>query len=64
MSDNIILNDKEAAKYLGLSESFLRQCRSVGNRQGIAKGPRYLKLGRAVRYKLSDLEEWIEENRV
>lgn len=45
---------KEAAKYLGLKRTTLEAWRCRGG------GPRYLKLGRSVRYRLSDLDAWVE----
>ena len=47
-----ILSPEEAAEHIGLSGSTLAKMRCSGG------GPRYLKIGRAVRYRLSDLEEW------
>lgn len=39
-----LLTDMDAAKYLNLSASWLRQLRSRGD------GPEFIKLGRAIRY--------------
>ena len=49
-----VLNEIEAAKFLKLSRSFLRQARMKGT------GPIFCKAGRAIRYRLSDLELWLE----
>jgi len=50
-----VFNERQAAKYLGLSESTLRLWRT--NRTG----PTYFKAGaRLVRYRRSDLDRWIE----
>lgn len=47
------LTTKEAAYYLGLKEPTLEKWRTMGI------GPRYYRLGtKAVRYEVSDLEEW------
>lgn len=48
-----LLNEIEAARFLKLSRSFLRQSRVRGD------GPAFIKAGRAVRYRVSDLEAWI-----
>ena len=48
-----LLDTVGAAKRLGVSSSFLAKARM----QGI--GPRYRKLGRAVRYAHSDLDHWL-----
>lgn len=52
------LNTLDAAKLLGLSPSTLEKWRVYGI------GPVYLKLNRAVRYRQSDLEEWLSGNLV
>lgn len=63
-----LLDTPDAAEYLGLEVPTLTHWRSKGI------GPRYVKLGRGrsadepdrsrVRYRLADLDEWIEENLV
>ena len=47
----------EAARFLGLSKSWLDKKRLDGG------GPEYLKLGRRVVYDLNDLENWAASNR-
>lgn len=44
-----------AARHLGLATSTLEKLRTYGG------GPRYVKLGRAVRYRVSDLEAYLAE---
>lgn len=57
LTDNEPLKtDSEAAEFLGVSRSFLKQKRVDGT------GPVFIKLSRAVRYRLSDLNHWIAEN--
>lgn len=52
---NNLLNTKEAANYLSLSKAFLERDRWAG-----AKVP-FIKISeRAVRYRLQDLEKYIE----
>jgi predicted DNA-binding transcriptional regulator AlpA len=48
------LKTKQAARYLGLSTQFLEIARHKGD------GPPYLKMSKAVRYKRSDLDAWME----
>jgi predicted DNA-binding transcriptional regulator AlpA len=55
------LSDREAAIYLGMSVSFLRQDRLNGHREGRAPGPRWIKIGRSVRYLREDLDDWLEQ---
>jgi excisionase family DNA binding protein len=50
----LVLNELEAAARLGLSHRTLQMWRVRGI------GPRFLKVGRAVRYRLADLEAWLE----
>lgn len=57
-----LLNEKQAAEFLGVSLSFLRTRRSVGTPDGCLPGIRYLKLGKCVRYRREDLNEWLQEN--
>jgi excisionase family DNA binding protein len=50
---NKLLDTKELAEYLGVAISTLRQYRLDG------KGPAYIKIGHLVRYRKSDVEEWL-----
>lgn len=47
-----------AATYLGFANQTLREMRTEG------KGPRYFKVGRAVRYRIVDLDAWMEKHLV
>jgi predicted DNA-binding transcriptional regulator AlpA len=50
------LDERLAARYLGVSGAVLRLWRSEG------KGPRYFRAGeKLVRYRRADLDSWIEE---
>lgn len=60
----IILTEREAAEYIGMSCSFLRQDRVNGHRIGRTPGPNFLKLGRSIRYHKTDLDLWLQEQRV
>ncbi len=53
------LKDPEAARYIGMSESWLRQSRMRGN----PDAPPYIKIGKAVRYLKSDLDDWLDRLR-
>ena len=53
------LKDPEAARYIGMSESWLRQSRMRGN----PDAPPYIKIGKAVRYLKIDLDAWLEKLR-
>ncbi|WP_376690094.1 helix-turn-helix transcriptional regulator [Wenzhouxiangella sp. EGI_FJ10409] len=54
MPNKSFLTTEEAAEYVGLQKSTLEAWRCRGG------GPRFVKMGRAVRYRLVDLDAWIE----
>jgi predicted DNA-binding transcriptional regulator AlpA len=51
--DNL-LNEHDVARITGLSVASVRRWRLI------RKGPRYLKIGSAVRYKPGDVAAWLE----
>ena len=53
-----VVNEYEAAKIMGKSVQTLR------NERHLRKGSPYLKLGRSVRYRLDDLVDYLDRNRV
>lgn len=48
-----LLKTSQAAEYLGLSKPTLERYRTFGG------GPRFAKLGKAVRYRKCDLDDWL-----
>lgn len=48
-------SDKQLAAYFGMSDETLRHWRYEG------RGPRYLKVGKRVRYRVSDVEAWLKQ---
>ena len=52
----IVLTNKEAARKLGVSHRTLEDWRLTN------RGPRFIKLGRLVRYRLSDLHDFMDRN--
>ncbi len=54
MDKNDFLTTRQAAALIGLKKNTLEIWRIRGG------GPRYIKFGRAVRYRQSDLETYIE----
>ena len=53
--DRSNLKDTDSSScYLGVSSSKLEKLRVYGG------GPPYVKIGRAVRYRLEDLDHWVE----
>ncbi len=49
-----LLNDRDVARITGMSVASVRRWRLF------RQGPRYLKIGAAVRYRLSDVSAWLE----
>ena len=47
-----------AARYVAMSRAYLRQARAQG------RGPAYLQIGRAVRYRIEDLDAFLNARRV
>ena len=58
------LKEKEAAEYIGMSRSFLRQGRMNGYRESHTPTPPFIRIGCAIRYLKSDLDEWLQKNRI
>nr|WP_319522182.1 helix-turn-helix domain-containing protein [uncultured Desulfosarcina sp.] len=52
------MDEKQASKILGVSVQTLRNWRHL------RKGPSYMKMGRAVRYNLDDLQDYMEKKRI
>ena len=53
----LLLNQKEAAKYLGTTVDSLNSLRYLGRN----KIP-YLRWGNRIKYRKSDLDAWVESN--
>ncbi len=53
--------EKEAATYISMSPSFLRQSRMNGGRENRTPGPRWRKKGRSIIYTQEDLDAWLDE---
>jgi len=51
-----LLNTREAAEKLGMSQSWLEHKRAAG------QGPQFVRLGGRCMYRLDDLDRYIEEN--
>ena len=57
-----LLNTKEAADYIGYSEVSLRNSRMKNGALSGVEPPKHIEVGpKTIRYKLSDLNIWIEE---
>lgn len=61
MQNQRALTEAQAANYLSVSRSLLRQSRMNGKREGRLSGPEWIKLGsRSIRYLKEDLDAWLE----
>ena len=58
------LKENAASEYIGMSRSFLRQDRMNGIRECRTSGPRFLKIGRSIRYLKEDLDMWLTQHRI
>ncbi|MFO1351542.1 MAG: helix-turn-helix domain-containing protein [Gammaproteobacteria bacterium] len=58
------LDEADAARYLGVSRSYLRRRRMEGYREKVTPGPPYCRIGGAIRYLLADLDAWLTAHRV
>lgn len=52
------LTEDDAARYIGMSRSYLRQARLR------RRGPAFIRIGRAVRYRVADLDAFMTACRV
>ena len=54
IDNNMLMDEKELANRLGISVHALRRWRFEG------RGPRYIHIGRLVRYRPADVEAWLD----
>ena len=58
-----IFTEMEAADYIKMSRSFLRHHRQHGFISNKFQGPKYIKIGRTIRYLKDDLNKWLLSHR-
>lgn len=63
MMDKRVFKEVEAANYICMSRSFLSQDRVNGTLKNRTPGPKFIKIGRAIRYLKDDLDLWLEQHR-
>lgn len=56
LDPTLTISPQEAADRLGVAVGTLRQWRYLGGR-----GPRHIRCGRVVRYRLSDISEYLDQ---
>ncbi|TVQ80576.1 MAG: DNA-binding protein [Bradymonadales bacterium] len=59
-----VLTEREAAEYVRMSRSSLRQSRRGGSQCRKISSPPYIKIGRSIRYFKADLDQWLRRQRV
>jgi hypothetical protein len=60
-----LLNEHDAAIYIGRSVSFLRTCRYKAKQGEINAGPRYVRLrNKFILYPVKELDDWLDRNRL
>ena len=47
-----------------LAQRWKTSLQSLANRRSAGKGPRFIRIGRSIRYRLSDVEEYLAQNTV
>lgn len=58
-----VFKEVEAASYICMSRSFLSQDRMNGALKNRTPGPKYIKIGRSIRYLKDDLDSWLDHHR-
>ncbi|MCP3680654.1 MAG: helix-turn-helix domain-containing protein [Gammaproteobacteria bacterium] len=53
-------HERDAARYIGMSVSFLRKGRMEGMIPGRTPGPRWAKIGKRIIYLREDLDTWLD----
>lgn len=59
-----LLDEKEAAEYIGMSVPFLQAGRCYGIVGNRTPPPPHLKLGSSIKYARADLDAWLAARRV
>ncbi len=58
-----LINEADAARYIGMSRSFLANARSTGDLPGRTPAPPFYKFGKVIRYDLRELDAWCDAHR-
>ena len=59
-----LFTEAEAARYLSMSRSYLRQDRMNGRFKNRTPGPEYCRFSSMIRYTKEELDKWIDDNLV
>jgi predicted DNA-binding transcriptional regulator AlpA len=61
--EKVVFKEEEAASYICMSRSFLSQDRVYGTLANRTPGPKFIKIGRSIRYLKDDLDSWLGQLR-
>jgi hypothetical protein len=60
-----MLNERDAARYIGRSVSFLRTCRYKAKQGEIDAGPKYVRLrNKFILYPVKELDDWLNRSQL
>jgi hypothetical protein len=59
-TSQLLLDEKKAARLLGVSLSYLRKSRCDGTIRGRTSAPPFVYVGNRVYYRTADLKAWVE----
>lgn len=60
-----MLNERDAARYIGRSPSFLRSCRYKSKRGKTNSGPKYVRyLDKLIFYPVKELDDWLNRSQL
>jgi hypothetical protein len=59
-SFQLLASEKQAARLLGTSLSYLRKSRCEGTIRGRTPAPPFVYVGKRVYYRIADLKAWVE----
>lgn len=57
-----LLTEQEAAEALQIRQQLLREWRYLDSKDDGHRGPAFKKVGRAVRYRASDITTWLDQD--
>jgi len=64
LPEDQLMCERDAARYLAVSRSFLANARCFGTRENGADGPPWVRVGKGgVRYSLADLRQYVAARR-
>ena len=58
---SLMLCEKDAAAYLGVSLSYLRKSRCEGARKRKTPAPPFIRIDGRIFYRIADLKAWVDE---